>query len=70
MNKRIATNGGRLMGINELSQYLGVGLNTAKSFGRNHGAVVTIGTRVLYDRAVIDEAIESERLQQGGNNAD
>lgn len=69
MNKRIATNGGRLMGINELSQYLGVGLNTAKKFGRDHKAVVTIGTRVLYDRAVIDKAIEFERVQQGENDA-
>ena len=70
MNKRIATNGGRLMGINELSQYLGVGLNTAKKFGRDHNAVVTIGTRVLYDRAVIDKAIEVKRVQKGESDAD
>lgn len=50
----------RLLGITELTDYLGVGHCTAAEFGKKCGAVVRIGRRVLYDRAIIDEAIEKE----------
>ena len=60
----------RLLGIGELTDYLGVGHCTAADFGKQCGAVVRIGRRVLYDRAVIDQAIEEERSNQGTYDAD
>lgn len=51
----------RLLGISELTDYIGVGHCTAAEFGKKCGAVVRIGRRVLYDRTVIDQAIEKER---------
>ncbi len=50
----------RLLGISELTDYIGVGRCTAAEFGKKCGAVVRIGRRVLYDRTVIDQAIEKE----------
>lgn len=58
----------RLLGIDDLCEYMGLGRCTAAEFGKRNGAVVRIGRRVLYDRSIIDRAIESERLQQGANN--
>lgn len=48
----------RLMGANELSKYLSLGKTNAIKFGKSCGALRRIGKRVVYDREVIDTAIE------------
>lgn len=49
----------RLMGIEELQTYLGLGRNRAMDFAQRSGAVVDIGfRRLLYDRYKIDKEIE------------
>ena len=48
----------RLMGIEELKAYLGVGRNTADKVGTAAGAKRKIGKRALYDRQVIDKYID------------
>ena len=48
----------RLIGINELASYLGIGRNSAIRFGEESGAVRRIGRRTLYDRRIIDRAID------------
>ena len=49
----------RLMGIDELQTYLGLGRNRAMDFAQRSGAVVDMGyRRLLYDRYKIDMEIE------------
>ena len=48
----------RLIGIDELASYLGLGRNSALRFGEEVGAVRRIGRRTLYDRRIIDNAID------------
>jgi len=47
----------RLINILELTVYLGVGRNMARKFSDEIGATRFIGRRVLFDRNVIDDAI-------------
>lgn len=56
--------GVRWMGITELCQYVCVGENRARNIGKEAGAVVKIGGRVLYDKAKIDEFMEAQQRQQ------
>lgn len=49
----------RLLNIDELMKYLGVGKNSAKKWGLENHAVVCVGRRVLYDKKVVDEVIDS-----------
>lgn len=63
MNKRIATSGNdtRLLNVQELMSYIGTGRNTAVSFGKEHGALVRIGSRTLFDKVMIDKALDAMR---------
>ena len=45
------------MSINELQQYIGLGKNRAFEFGKRVGALKKIGRRYLYDKSVIDRAL-------------
>lgn len=53
------TNNKRLLNLNELMIYIGIGRNKAIDFGKESGAIVRIGRRVLYDRKKVDEYIDS-----------
>lgn len=48
----------RLMGAEELMTYLSMGKTKAVEFGRNVGAAKRIGNRLLFDRKIIDAAID------------
>lgn len=52
-------NGKRLLDVVELCNYLGIGRNRAKEFARSIGADRHYGRRVVYDRVIIDRAIDS-----------
>ena len=59
MNLRQNSNtSGRLLGIDELQRYLNLGMATAKRIGKESGAFVKIGSRVLYDREKVDAYID------------
>ena len=60
MNKRIsiADSERRLLSIEEAAQYIGQGLNRTRSYMESIGAVRKIGRRVLFDKKVIDEALD------------
>ena len=63
MNKKIARsdNDVRLLSVQELMNYIGTGRNTAVSFGKEHGALVRIGSRTLFDKVMIDKALDEMR---------
>lgn len=48
----------RLIGLKALQSYVGLGEKNAAQLGREAGAVVRYGTRVLYDRTEIDRYID------------
>lgn len=49
----------RMLHENEAIHYIGLGRNLAREFLENIGAKVYIGRRVLYDKKVIDAALDS-----------
>ena len=53
----------RLLDVKELAEYTGLGLTMAREFGKETGAVYRIGRRVLYDRHIIDRAIDNKALR-------
>lgn len=59
--------GARLVGVSELMKYTGLGRNSAAKLGRDIGARVQIGARVLYDLRTVDEFIEREKSKQTEN---
>ncbi len=48
----------RLLSVKGLCAYIGMGQTKAEAWAREHGALIRIGRRVLYDRVVIDKAID------------
>lgn len=48
----------RMMDLNALTAYLSLGRNKAAEFGKECGAEKHIGRRCLYDKRIIDEAID------------
>ena len=52
-------NNSRLLNLNDLMMYIGVGRNKAIDFGKESGSIVRIGRRVLYDRERVDKYIDS-----------
>lgn len=61
MNKRMVRENaiGRFVSMDELRQYTGLGRDSAMKIGRDSGAVIKIGRRVVYDLKKIDEYLES-----------
>lgn len=53
----------RLISINEAVVYLGIGRSTAISYLEQIGAKRKIGRRTLYDKQVIDSALEKQAIQ-------
>ena len=60
----------RLIGIKALQSYVGLGERRAAQFGREAGAVVRYGARILYDREAVDRYIDTlkEASANEGNN--
>ena len=56
----------RLMGLKALMEYTGLGEKRAAQLGREAGAVVRYGTRVLYDREAVDRYIDRLREETNG----
>lgn len=52
---------GRLLDTEGLMAYIGTGRNTALKFGSDAGAVIRIGRRLLFDKEMVDRAIEQKR---------
>lgn len=65
--KATEENQNRLMGIEDLMRYAALGRNSARAFGEEAGAVIRVGTRVLYDRKAIDRFIDCQ-VSGGGSN--
>lgn len=49
----------RLLSINEAKEYLSLGYSSVRRLAEENGAVIRIGKRVLYDRAKLDQVIDS-----------
>lgn len=61
MHKRnVATEGKevRLINTEELAAYIGIGRSRAASFGKEAGAEVRLGSRLLFDKKIIDKALD------------
>ena len=54
----------RLLSITEATMYLGVGRNTALKYLEQIGAKRNIGRRVLYDKHIIDEYLNSKLKEE------
>lgn len=50
-------NNKRMLGIDEASQYIGMGRNYTRSLMREIGAERHFGRRVLFDKQIIDQAL-------------
>ena len=49
----------RMLDVKELAVYTGQGITRAGQFGKECGAARRFGRRVLYDRKVIDQALDA-----------
>ena len=48
----------RLLNVAELQEYIGMGKSTATAGGKAIGAEKRIGRRLLFDRVIVDKAID------------
>lgn len=51
----------RMLTIYEASQYIGLGTRTARKYLEEIGAVRKFGSRVLFDKNVIDQALDQQQ---------
>lgn len=59
MNKRSTeANEVRMMNAEQLCCYVGLGRNNAVAFARTAGAEKRIGKRCIYDKRIIDKALD------------
>lgn len=49
----------RLLSAKEAQAYLGLGKNRARDFAEECGAVKKYGKRVLFDRFILDKAVDA-----------
>lgn len=49
----------RLLSLKTLQSYVGLGEKNAARLGREAGAVVRYGSRILYDREAVDRYIDT-----------
>ena len=54
----------RLINLKALQSYVGLGEKNAARFGREAGAVVRYGARILYDREAVDRYIDTLKDEQ------
>lgn len=65
MQKRISGEGyKRLLSLSEAKVYLGLGTTRTRQIAEEWGAIVKIGGRTLCDRVVLDEHINSIKLEK------
>lgn len=57
-NTNNASNEKRLLNVNELADYLGLGRCTADTLATKINARINIGRRVLYDKNIVDEYLD------------
>lgn len=57
----------RLLSVNEVAQYVGMGINRAAEFAAQAGARRQFGKRVLYDRQVIDKYLDRLAAENEGS---
>lgn len=60
----------RLIGLKALQSYVGLGEKNAAQLGREAGAVVRYGARVLYDRTEIDRYIDQMKEASANGRTD
>lgn len=58
----------RLLSRSDLCQYTGLGISKAHNWAEEIGAIRRFGSRVLYDRIVIDAAIDDMAPKEVGGN--
>lgn len=51
----------RLLSMRELTRYTGLGKTKAREWAESIGAARKIGTRALYDKQVIDAALDTQK---------
>ena len=54
----------RLINLKTLQSYVGLGEKRAAQLGREAGAVVRYGARILYDREAVDRYIDTLKEEQ------
>lgn len=57
----------RLLSISELTHYTGLGTSKAREWAKEIGAVRKIGRRVLYDKRIIDAALDGQEGEADGS---
>ena len=51
----------RLLSMKDLTRYTGLGKTQARTWAESLGAVRKIGTRALFDKQVIDAALDAQK---------
>lgn len=49
----------RLMNINEMMEYMGLGRVGAMKWGKENDCIIRVGRRVFYDKSKIDKILDS-----------
>lgn len=58
----------RMLSEKEAQVYLGLGRTRTRELGKEINAVMHIGSRILYDKVILDEFLDQNRGQQYGEN--
>lgn len=59
----------RMMNIEELCEYIGMGKTYTSKWAKKHGLARKIGRRTLYDKVLVDELIDGMNKEGEGNHA-
>lgn len=59
----------RLMNIEELCEYVGMGKSYTFKWAKEHGLARKIGRRTLYDKVLVDELIDGMNKEGEVNHA-
>lgn len=59
----------RMMNIEELCEYIGMGKTCTSKWAKEHGLARKIGRRTLYDKVLVDELIDGMNKEGEGNHA-
>lgn len=58
----------RMMNIEELCEYIGMGKTYTSKWAKEHGLARKIGRRTLYDKVLVDELIDGMNKEGEGNH--
>ena len=59
----------RMMNIEELCEYIGMGKTYTSKWAKEHGLARKIGCRTLYDKVLVDELIDGMNKEGENNHA-